>query len=78
MVVGVLMAMAVLWILEEDEGDRIKYAFSKRKKCDNIFVNNLNFGVKEASQSSKKTWVSLVFDFKFWVICAKNPKFKWI
>ena len=32
MVVGVLMAMAILWILEEDEGDKVKYAFSKKKK----------------------------------------------
>ena len=32
MVVGVLMAMAILWILEKDEGDRVKYAFSKEKK----------------------------------------------
>ena len=32
MVVGVLMAMTILWILEEDEGDRVKMPFSKRKK----------------------------------------------
>ena len=42
MVVGVLMAMTILWILEEDENDRVKYAFSK-KKNNGIFVNNLNF-----------------------------------
>ena len=29
-------------------------------------------GVKEANQSSKKTWISFVFDFKFWVIFAKS------
>ena len=46
MVVGVLMVIAILWILEENEGNRVKYAFSKkkRKKNDGIFVNNLNFG----------------------------------
>ena len=32
MVVGVLMAITILWILEKDEGDKVKYAFSKRKK----------------------------------------------
>ena len=32
MVVGILMAMTLLWILEEDECDRVKYAFLKRKK----------------------------------------------
>ena len=32
MVVGVLMAMTILWILKEDEDNRVKYAFSKRKK----------------------------------------------
>ena len=47
MVVGVLMAMTILWILEEDEGNRVKYAFSEKKnrekKSDGIFLNNLNF-----------------------------------
>ena len=35
MVVGVLMAMTILWILEKYEGYRVKYAFSKKKekKC---------------------------------------------
>ena len=32
MVVGILMAMTILWILEEDEGGRVKYAFSEEKK----------------------------------------------
>ena len=44
MVVGVLIEMTILWILEENEGDRVKYAISKEKKGDGIFVNNLNFG----------------------------------
>ena len=30
-VVDVLMAMTILWILEEDEGDRVKFAFLKKK-----------------------------------------------
>ena len=74
MVVGVLMIMAILWILEEDEGGRVKYAFSKEmKKNDGIFVNNLNFeGERIKSKFKKKTWVSFVFDFKFWVIFAKK------
>ena len=58
MVVSVLIAMALLWILEEDEGDRVKYAFSKKKKekkSDGIFVNNLNFGgEREKSKFQKK------------------------
>ena len=32
MVAGVLMAMTILWVLEEDEDNRVKYAFSKRQK----------------------------------------------
>ena len=52
MVVGVLMAMTILWILEEDEGDRVKYAFKKKMKAFSWII--LTFGVKEASQSSKK------------------------
>ena len=54
MVVGVLMAMSILWILEEDGGDRVKYAFSKRKKSDDIFVNNLNFGSERSKSKFKK------------------------
>ena len=52
MVVGVLMTITILWILEKDEGDRVKYIFSKKKWL--YFVNNLNFGVKETSQNFKK------------------------
>ena len=57
MVVGVLMAMTILWILEEDEGDIVKYAFSKEKKekkSDGIFVNNLNFGDERGKSKFKK------------------------
>ena len=32
MVVGVLMAMTILWILEEDEDNRVKYVFSKKQE----------------------------------------------
>ena len=53
MVVGVLMAMTILWILEEDEGDRVKYAFSK-KKSDGIFMNNLNFGGERGKSKFQK------------------------
>ena len=51
MVVGVLMAMTILWILEEDEGDRVKYAFSKKKekKSDTFSWIIWTLGVKEAS-----------------------------
>ena len=52
MVVGVLMAMAILWILEEYEGDRVKYAF--KKKSDGIFVNNLNFGSERGKSKFQK------------------------
>ena len=53
MVVGVLMTMSTLWILEEDEGYRVKYAFSK-KKSDDIFVNNLNFRDKRDKSKFQK------------------------
>ena len=72
MVVGILMAMAMLWLLEEDEGDRVKYAFSKKKVMAFSWII-WTLGMKETSQSSKKTWLSFVFEFKFWVIFAKNP-----
>ena len=55
MVVGVFMAMAILWILEEDEGDRVKYAFKKKQTKVMTFPWIIwTLGVKEASQSSKK------------------------
>ena len=49
MVVGVLTAMAILWILEEDKGDRVKYAFSKRKKVMAFSWIIWTLGVKETS-----------------------------
>ena len=55
MVVGVLMAMTILWMLKEDEGDRVKYAFSKKKKKVMAFSWIIwILGMKEASQRSKK------------------------
>ena len=53
MVVGILMVMTILWILEEDEGDRVKYAFSKKKVMAFSWII-WTLEVKEASQSSKK------------------------
>ena len=45
MVVNVLMAMTILYILGEDEDDKVKDSFSKNKikKSNDIFVNNSNF-----------------------------------
>ena len=55
MVVGVLMAIAILWILEEDEDNRVKYAFSKKKeKSDGILVNNLNFEGERGKSKFKR------------------------
>ena len=57
MVVGVLTAMTILWILEEDEGDRVKYAFSKRKKEKKMMAFSWiiwTLGMKQASQNLKK------------------------
>ena len=66
MVLGVLMAMTILWILEEDEGDRVKYAFSKKKKSDGVFVNNLNFGdEKDKSKFQKKYGLVLCLTSSF-------------
>ena len=53
MVVGVLMTMTILWILEEDESDIVKYAFLK-KNSDDIFVNNLNFGSERGKSKFQK------------------------
>ena len=53
MVVGVLMTKTILWLLEEDKGDRVKYAFSK-KKSDGIFMNNLNFGGERGKSKFQK------------------------
>ena len=56
MVVDVLMAIAILWILEENEGDRVKYAFSKKKKKVMTFSWIIwTLGMKEASQSFNKS-----------------------
>ena len=52
MVVGVLMAMTILWILKEDEGDRVKYAFKKKVMVFSWIIWTLE--VKEANQNSKK------------------------
>ena len=48
------MEVAILWILEEVEGDRVKYTFSKEKKNDGILVNNLNFGGGRGKLKFKK------------------------
>ena len=73
MVVGVLMAITILWILEEDEGDRVKYAFSK--KNDGIFVNNLNFGSeKSKSKFQKKYGLILCLTSSFESYLQKKKK----
>ena len=53
MVVGVLMTMTILWILEEDGGDWVKYAFSKKKVMAFSWII-WTLGMKETSQSSNK------------------------
>ena len=53
MVVDVLMGIAILWILEEIEGDRVKYAFLE-KKNDGISVNNVNFRDERDKSKFKK------------------------
>ena len=62
MVVGVLMAMTILWILEEDETDKIKYAFSKKKMMAFSWII-WTLGVKEASQSSCKKPLQILANF---------------
>ena len=53
MMVGVLMAMTILYIHEDDEVERVKIPFSK-KKINGIFVNNLNLWSEQGKRNVKK------------------------
>ena len=62
-------------LLEEDEGDRVKYAFLKRKKNDGIFVNNLNFGGERGKwKFQKKHELVLYLTSSFESYLPKSPR----
>ena len=73
MVVKVL-TIAILYLLEDDEGERVKMSFfKKKKKIDGIFVNYMNlWGEQGKTNFLKKKKASFVFDFELDVNFTKK------